>query len=69
MNFTWFASAFDNDDVAYRLKVLVQMLGVLILAAGIHIAFNDHDFIQITLGYTLIRISMIAMWWRAAMEH
>ena len=25
MNFTWFASAYDNDDVAYRLIVFVQI--------------------------------------------
>lgn len=25
MNFTWFASAYDTDDVAYRLLVLVQL--------------------------------------------
>ena len=29
MNFTWFASAYDNDDVVYRLLVLVQIAGVL----------------------------------------
>ena len=35
MNFTWFASAYDSDDVLYRLLVLVQLTGALILAAGI----------------------------------
>jgi low temperature requirement protein LtrA len=35
MNFSWFASAYDTDDVPYRLAVLVQMTGVLIYAAGI----------------------------------
>src|SRR3954463_3173650 len=29
MNFTWFASAYDTDDVPYRLLTLVQMAGVL----------------------------------------
>jgi low temperature requirement protein LtrA len=32
MNFTWFASAYDNDDVPYRLLTLVQVVGVLVLA-------------------------------------
>lgn len=32
MNFTWFASAYDPDDVPYRLTVLVQITGSLILA-------------------------------------
>jgi len=34
MNFTWFASAYDTDDVPYRLLTLLQIVGVLILAAG-----------------------------------
>jgi low temperature requirement protein LtrA len=34
MNFTWFASSYDTDDVPYRLLTLVQMGGVLVLAAG-----------------------------------
>ena len=41
MNFTWFASAYDTDDVPYRLLTLVQMAGVLVFAAGIHAAFDD----------------------------
>ena len=35
MNFTWFASAYDTDDVPYRLTTLVQIAGALILAAGV----------------------------------
>ena len=34
MNFTWFASAYDTDDVPYRLMTMLQMGGVLLLAAG-----------------------------------
>ena len=41
MNFTWFASAYDTDDVPYRLLTLVQMAGVLVLAAGIPDAFGS----------------------------
>ncbi|HEY0619570.1 MAG TPA: low temperature requirement protein A, partial [Kribbella sp.] len=32
MNFTWFASSYDTDDVAYRLLTMLQMAGVLVLA-------------------------------------
>ncbi len=35
MNFTWFASSYDTDDVPYRLLTLLQMGGVLVLAAGV----------------------------------
>ena len=40
MNFTWFASSYGIDDVAYRLLTMVQMGGVLVLAAGIPAAID-----------------------------
>ena len=42
MNFTWFASAYDCDDVPYRLAVFVQIAGALILAAGVPAMFETH---------------------------
>ena len=68
MNFTWFASAYDNDDVAYRLAVLVQIAGVLILAAGVPRAFDDRDFAVVTLGYAVMRVALVAQWLRAARD-
>src|SRR3546814_594003 len=41
MNFTWFASAFDTDDWLYRVLTILQMGGVLVLAAGVHAAIVD----------------------------
>jgi low temperature requirement protein LtrA len=66
MNFTWFASAYDTDDVPYRLLTLVQMAGVLVLAAGIPAAFDRADFTAVTIGYVLMRVAMVAQWLRAA---
>ena len=66
MNFTWFASAYDTDDVPYRLLTLVQMAGVLVLAAGIHDAFGSQDFLAGTIGYVIMRVAMVAQWLRAA---
>ncbi|MCG8967030.1 MULTISPECIES: low temperature requirement protein A [Streptomyces] len=66
MNFTWFASAYDNDDVLYRVVTLVQIAGVLVLAAGISRAFQDHDFLVIVVGYVIMRLAMSAQWLRAA---
>ena len=40
VNFTWFASAYDVDDLLYRLLTFVQIIGVLILAAGVDSAFT-----------------------------
>jgi low temperature requirement protein LtrA len=66
MNFTWFASAYDTDDVIYRLLTMVQMGGVIMLAAGVPEAFASQDFALVTLGYVVMRVAMIAQWLRAA---
>ncbi len=69
MNFTWFASAYDTEDVFYRLMVFLQMAGVLILAAGVPRAFADNDFAVITVGYVVMRLAMVALWVRAGLSH
>ncbi|GAQ70656.1 low temperature requirement protein A [Streptomyces turgidiscabies] len=66
MNFSWFASAYDNDDVLYRVVTLVQIAGVLVLAAGVSRAFEHHDFVLVWLGYLIMRLAMAAQWLRAA---
>jgi low temperature requirement protein LtrA len=66
MNFTWFASAYDNDDVVYRLLVFVQMAGVLILAAGVPRAFEHRDFDIVFVGYLVMRAGLVTLWLRAA---
>ncbi|MEU6374298.1 low temperature requirement protein A [Streptomyces sp. NPDC046909] len=66
MNFSWFASAYDNDDVLYRVVTLVQIAGVLVLAAGVSRAFEDHDFLFVWLGYLIMRLAMVAQWLRVA---
>ncbi|MGH2764411.1 MAG: low temperature requirement protein A [Actinomycetota bacterium] len=66
MNFTWFASAYDSDDVPYRLATLVQIAGALILAAGVPRAFDDRDFGVVTLGYVVMRVALVGQWLRAA---
>jgi low temperature requirement protein LtrA len=69
MNFTWFASAYDTDDVPYRLTTLIQMAGVLVLAAGVPSAFEAGDFTAITIGYLIMRVGLVTQWVRAAIEH
>jgi low temperature requirement protein LtrA len=69
MNFTWFASAYDTDDVPYRLLTLVQMGGVLVLAAGVPAAFSTQNFLGITIGYFIMRVGLVAQWVRAAIEN
>jgi len=66
MNFTWFASAYDIDDLAYRLLTFVQIAGVLILAAGVGSAFTKGTYTTITVGYLVMRAALVAQWLRAA---
>ncbi|MBN9605504.1 MAG: low temperature requirement protein A [Actinomycetales bacterium] len=69
MGFTWFASAYDTDDVLYRVLAAVQMAGVLVIAAGVPAAFSELDFTGITIGYLVMRVGLVASWLRAAIEH
>ncbi|MEU5691737.1 low temperature requirement protein A [Actinosynnema sp. NPDC020468] len=66
LQFTWFASAYDTDDVPYRITTLVQIAGVLVVAAGVPRAFDSADFRVITAGYVVMRLAMVAQWLRAA---
>ena len=69
INFTWFASAYDTDDVLYRLLTFVQIAGVLVIAAGVSRTFEGLDYVTVTVGYVIMRIGLIAQWLRAALEH
>lgn len=69
INFTWFASAYDTDDVFYRLLTLLQIAGVLVLAAGVPTAFETYNFTIITFGYVIMRIAMLAQWLRVWFEY
>ncbi|WP_210572055.1 low temperature requirement protein A [Streptomyces sp. GESEQ-4] len=66
MNFTWFASAYDTDDVPYRLLTLVQITGALFMAAGTTQALEHGDFTVVTWGYVVMRLAMVSQWLRAA---
>jgi low temperature requirement protein LtrA len=72
INFTWFASAFDTDDWAFRVTTMVQMVGVLVLALGLPAMFHSIDVGHgldnsvMVAGYVIMRIAMIVQWLRAA---
>ena len=67
MNFTWFASAYDTDDVPYRLAVFVQITGALVLAGGIPAMFDTRlPNVAVVAGYVVVRIAMVVQWLRAA---
>jgi len=67
MNFTWFASAYDIDDLPYRLAVFVQITGALILAGGIPSMFESRlPNVAVVAGYVVMRLAMVVQWLRAA---
>ncbi len=67
MNFAWFATSFDTDDWLYRVLTIVQMGGVLVLAAGIPAVFDEHaDFTVMIAGYVVMRLAMVTQWLRAS---
>lgn len=66
--YAWFASSFDNNSVRFRLATLWQMIGALVLAAGVDNAFNS-DFTIVIIGYVIIRSSAIWLWFRVALDN
>ena len=68
MNFTWFASAYDTDDVPYRIVVFVQMAGALVMAAGVPDAFQG-GWRTVVYGFVIMRAAMVFQWLRAAAHH
>ena len=68
MNVTWFGSAYDTDDIPYRIAMFVEMTGALILASGIPRAFEQQDWTIVTIGYVVMRLALVPQWLRAS-EH
>ena len=68
MNATWFASAHDADDVPYRLLMLVQMAGALVVATGVTDALEHDDWLVVTIGYAVMRAGLAASWLRVARD-
>lgn len=66
VNITWFASAYDTDDVAYRVFVFMSMTGALIIAAGVPRIFDERDFGLAVLGYVVMRVALVTQWLRVA---
>jgi len=71
-NFTWFASAFDNDDWLFRVLTMIQMAGVLVLAIGLPPLFASIERSEgvdgglVVAGYVVIRVAVALQWARAA---
>lgn len=74
INYSWFASAFDTDDWAYRLCTMLQMAGVVVLALGLPAGFDSIsrggriDVRMMVAGYVVMRVGMLLLWLRAARQ-
>lgn len=66
MNYTWFASAYDNDDTLFRILTMIIMAGALTMAAGVRPFFEATDLTLILIGFIIMRLAMTALWLRAA---
>lgn len=66
MNYTWFASAYDNNDTLFRLLTLLIMAGSLIFATGIPAFFAGGKLWLGISGYVVMRVGMVWLWLRAA---
>lgn len=65
MSYTWFATAFSHDDALTRLLTLLQMGGVLAVAATIPTAWEG-DLLPFGLAYAAMRLPLILQWLRSA---
>ncbi|HMU35492.1 MAG: low temperature requirement protein A [Nocardioidaceae bacterium] len=74
IQFSWFASAFDTDDWPYRITVMAQMVGVVIVALGLPVAFASIEAgaslnIKVTvMGYVVIRGAQLLNWLRVYLQ-
>ena len=72
INYSWLASAYDNDDIFFRLATMVEMIGVIIVALGVPPIFESLaegetlDNGVLVAGYVIMRIAAVALWLRAA---
>ena len=66
--FTWFASSFDNCDVAYRIKVMFMMVGAMFIAASMP-GFFENRVVFTFIGYVIMRMAYTAMWVRARRDN
>ncbi len=72
INYSWLASAYDNEDIFFRLATLVVMIGVLVVALGVPPVFHsleegEHfDNSIMVAGYVIMRVATVAIWLRAA---
>jgi low temperature requirement protein LtrA len=67
MSYTWFATAFSHDDGLTRVLTLLQMGGVLAVAAAIPTAWEG-ELLPFALAYAAMRLPLVLQWVRSALD-
>ena len=63
MSFTWFATAWDNDDLFHRVGMLAAMLIVVVMAAGVPRVLEGDDRLFVA-AYASLLLLLVAMFAR-----
>lgn len=66
MNYTWFASAYDDGSPSFIVLTMVAMFGALAIAAGIPAVFTGEPIYLCLTGFVIMRIAMALLWFGAA---
>lgn len=66
LNYTWFASAYDDESPLFRVLSMVIMFGALVLAAGIPTVFDSGAAYITLIGFIIMRVCLVALWLAAA---
>ncbi|MEU1972342.1 low temperature requirement protein A [Microbacterium sp. NPDC019599] len=74
INYSWLASAYDTDDVYFRIATMVIMIGVIVVALGVPSVFHSLDegvYLDngvMVAGYVIMRIATVSLWFRVARD-
>jgi low temperature requirement protein LtrA len=68
VNFPWFASAHDTNDVIYKVTVFVKVTGALVLAAGLPGFFTENRITLVLVGFCIMRLALLSLWFRVALR-
>lgn len=74
LNFTWFSSAYGNDDALFRVLTIVQMVGAVLMVFGLPASFHaTAEGLSplsplVIAGYIVMRVPLIVLWLRAAKQ-
>ena len=66
LNYTWFASAFDDGSLSFKLATFVFLSGSLVMAAGVTEFTHIHLIRVMVIGYVIMRLAMVYLWFAAA---